>query len=304
MRGMNSRQATKRLISLLTLLAFITACSTSEQPLPTSSPNPPPPNPSSTPTQTPVPATATATPTSTPSTPACLTQPGRMEKGVVDTTNPPQAYLIYLPPCYDENVDTRYPVLYLLHGQTYTADQWVRLGVPDALDPLIHSGQASPFIIVFPDDRYWNLEAGPGFGDRLINALIPHIDETYRTLANRDQRAIGGLSRGAGWALRLGLSHWELFSIIGLHSLAVFQGDGSQIETWLGNIPSASYPVIFMDIGDNDQGLAQAQQVETLFTNYGVPHTWHLYGGAHTEAYWRSHVPEYIEWYANRWNMP
>ena len=113
--------------------------------------------------------------------------------------------MIYLPPCYDVQTDEKYPVLYLLHGQTYVDDEWVRLGAPSVADDLIHSGRAVPFIMVFPDDRYWNVAAGGGFGDRLINALIPYIDRNYRTLADRQHRALGGLSRGGGWTVELGL---------------------------------------------------------------------------------------------------
>jgi enterochelin esterase-like enzyme len=95
----------------------------------------------------------------------CLGQDGRVEEGVLETTKPPQQYLIYLPQCYDELSSKRYPVLYLLHGQTYTDDQWVRMGAATAADSLIHSGRAADFLIVFPDDRYWNLPPGDGFGD-------------------------------------------------------------------------------------------------------------------------------------------
>jgi enterochelin esterase-like enzyme len=296
---MKTRQATKWITTLLTLLAFITACSSSNQPLPSPTPVPP----TASPTLQPIPdPSPTIDPTSTSLT--CLSQPGRVEKGTLESTDPPQEYLIYLPPCYDEQTDQRYPVLYLLHGQTYTDDQWIRLGAVRTLDQLIHDREAQPFLIVFPDDHYWNLEAGPGFGDRLVNALIPYIDQTYRTIPDRDHRAIGGMSRGAGWAIRLGLSHWELFGIIGLHSLAVFKQDGSHVADWLRRIPKDSYPVIFMDIGDNDQELAQAQLVEAQFNRFHVPYEWHLYTGAHTEKYWSAHVPEYIEWYARQWNSP
>jgi enterochelin esterase-like enzyme len=296
---MKTRQATKWITTLLTLLAFITACSSSNQPLPSPTPVPP----TASPTLQPIPdPSPTIDPTSTSLT--CLSQPGRVEKGMLESTDPPQEYLIYLPPCYDEQTDQRYPVLYLLHGQTYTDDQWIRLGAVRTLDQLIHDREAQPFLIVFPDDHYWNLEAGPGFGDRLVNALIPYIDQTYRTIPDRDHRAIGGMSRGAGWAIRLGLSHWELFGIIGLHSLAVFKQDGSHVADWLRRIPKDSYPVIFMDIGDNDQELAQAQLVEAQFNRFHVPYEWHLYTGAHTEKYWSAHVPEYIEWYARQWNSP
>jgi enterochelin esterase-like enzyme len=225
-----------------------------------------------------------------------------VERGELDSFKPAQQFLVYLPPCYDEKTEEHYPVLYLLHGQTYTDDQWIRLGAVRALDDLILSGEVQPFIMVFPDDRYWNLVAGPGFGDRLINSLIPYIDETYRTLPDREHRAIGGMSRGAGWSLRLGLTHWDLFSIVGLHSLAVLQKDASKIREWVSDIPPSSRPQIFMDIGDNDQELLMAQRIESQFNDYDMSHEWHLYSGAHTEEYWGAHVEEYIRWYAEQWN--
>ena len=227
-----------------------------------------------------------------------------MEEGSLDSTNPPQEFRIYLPPCYDEKTDQRYPVLYLLHGQTYTDDQWIRLGAVNTVDRLILSGESIPFIIVFPDDHYWNLPPGPGFGQRLVEELIPYVDATYRTLADRNDRAIGGMSRGAGWALQLGLARWDLFGTLGLHSLAVLQKDASQIRRWLADIPPASRPRVFMDIGDNDQELGMATQVEAQFNIFGLSHEWHLYSGAHTEEYWSAHVDEYIRWYAEGWNNP
>ena len=300
MRRMKTRQAIKWMTTFLTLLAFITACSPSDPPALTSTSNPP----TSTPQPPLTPSPAADNSTANPTQPACLSRPGRVDSGIVESTEPPQEYLIYLPPCYDEQTEQRYPVLYLLHGQTYTADQWIRLGAVSTLDELILSGKASPFIIVFPNDRYWYTATGSGFGDRVVEALIPFIDDHYRTIPKREQRAIGGMSRGAGWALRLGLSHWEQFSIIGLHSLAVFQEDGSRVEKWLKNIPDSSYPIIFMDIGDNDPEFAKARKAEALFNDYGLSHEWHLYSGTHTEEYWHAHVQEYIEWYASQWNNP
>jgi enterochelin esterase-like enzyme len=297
MRRMKARQAIRLISSLLGLLAGITACSPANQP---------------TPTLATLPLTASRTPeaTFTPSpiptfTPlACLTQPGRVEEGVLDPTNPPQEFLIYLPPCYDEKTDRRYPVLYILHGQTYTDDQWIRLGAVDVIDKLILSGESIPFIIVFPDDRYWNLPAGTGFGGRLVDDLIPYIDITYRTIPDRNHRTIGGMSRGAGWALQLGLTRWDLFGTIGLHSLAVLQNDVSKIPGWLADIPASSRPHVFLDMGDNDPELEMAQLVEAQFNEHGVSHEWHLYNGAHTEEYWSVHVEEYIRWYAAQWNNP
>ena len=123
-----------------------------------------------------------------------------------------------------EMTDIRYPVLYLLHGQTYTQDQWIRLGVPQIADELIHDGESVPFIIVFPDDHYWNADPGDGFGDRLIFDIIPYLDKNYRTLADREHRSLGGLSRGGGWAVKLGFEHPELFGSLGLAFPGGLQG--------------------------------------------------------------------------------
>ena len=292
-KQINMMISLRRILLLLPLLAGLWACAQSFQ---------------STATPTVIPATATLTltplpPTETPTpTPlTCLTQPGRVEQGSVQETKPPQEYLIYLPPCYDEKPDERYPVLYLLHGQTYTDDQWVRLGAVTLADRLILSGEASPFIIVFPDDRYWNVQAGPGFGERVVDYLIPYIDANYRTLADRDHRAIGGMSRGAGWALRLGLRRWELFGTLGLHSLAAFADDRPFLSDWLEVIPPESWPNIFIDTGESDQELGFNSMFESTLTQLGIPHEWHLYPGAHDERYWQAHVEEYLRWYTGIW---
>jgi enterochelin esterase-like enzyme len=297
MQGMITRQAIKQMASLFVLLGGMMACSPQVQPAPTRT------LPLATVSPT-FPATLTPSPFPSPSTTplACLTSPGRVEEGVLDSTDPPQEFRIYLPPCYDEKTDQRYPVLYLLHGQTFTDDQWIRLGAVDVADRLILSNELPPLIIVFPDDRYWNLPPGPGFGQRLVEVLIPYIDSTYRTLPDRKHRAIGGLSRGAGWSLRLGLTHWDIFSAIGLHSLAASQKDALDMRKWLADIPEASHPRVFMDIGDNDPELTRASQVESQFNEFGLTHEWHLYSGAHTEEYWSAHVEEYLRWYAEAWN--
>jgi enterochelin esterase-like enzyme len=287
----------RTLLLFLLLLTGLWACSSSSTPTATPTAIPATQTPSPTATLMPPTETMTATPL------ACLSQPGRIEQGSLETTKPPQEFIIYLPPCYDERPEQRYPVLYLLHGQTYTDDQWVRLGAVQVADRLFLSGEAQPFIIVFPDDRYWNLQSGPGFGKRLVEALIPHIDEQYRTIADRDHRAIGGLSRGAGWAFHLGLQRWDLFGVLGLHSLAVFSDDRPFIADLLEPIPPEYWPRIFLDMGDNDQELGFNMQFEGLLTKMGIPHEWHLYPGAHDEPYWSAHVEEYLRWYAQCWSI-
>ncbi|MDK1027783.1 MAG: alpha/beta hydrolase-fold protein [Anaerolineae bacterium] len=272
----------------ISLLIGLWACTPINQASPTPTIIP------ATPFQTSLPP-PTITPTAEPL--GCLTQPGRIERKVISETTPPQDYLIYLPPCYDDQSDVEYPVLYLLHGQTYTYDQWVRLGAVSIVDKLILSGEASPLIIVFPDDRYWNVQAGPGFGQRLVDSLVPHIDQQYSTRDDREYRAIGGMSRGAGWALRLGLQRWELFGTLGLHSPAIFGEDRLFVYDWLRSIPPESWPNIFIDSGESDSELGFNTEFENSLSELGIPHEWHLYPGQHNEAYWQAHVEEYLRWY-------
>lgn len=255
----------------------------------------------STPPFTPSPTpTATVTPTATPL--GCLTQPGTVQSGEIDQVNPPQLFLIYLPPCYSQQTDESYPVLYLLHGQTSIDDQWVRMGAPQDADALIHSGQAGPFIMVFPDDRYWNLPPGPAFGDRLIHLIVPYVDSHYRTIPDAPHRALGGLSRGGGWAIHMLLTEYTMFGTVGLHSPVIFDADNAVLDQLMSAVPVSSWPRIWMDSGDRDGGIGPTRRFEALLTDYGVPHEWHLYTGEHTEPYWSAHLTEYLTWYTQQFD--
>jgi enterochelin esterase-like enzyme len=300
---MYNRQATQRRLRwfaiVIPLLFGLWACSPSNQPLPTPTFVPPTETPTTVP---PLPTLPSITLTPTPLT--CLSQPGELQDGEVATEGRPTAFIIYLPPCYDQLPDEHYPVLYLLNGQTYTADQWVRLGAPEAADELIHSGKSVPFIMVFPEDLYWNLQQGTRFGQYMLNDIIPFIDGNFRTLPDRAHRAIGGLSRGGGWAFQLGMTHADLFSSLGLHSPAIFGNDRAKLDRLMREMPPELWPRIYLDVGDNDRERDFNIHVEEVLTAYEVPHEWHLNNGAHDEAYWGNHVVEYIQWYADGWPLP
>ena len=235
----------------------------------------------------------------------CLEQGGRIESGNLRSQqlSLPMEYRVYLPPCYDQQTGRRYPVLYLIHGQNYTEDQWDRLGADETADRLIAKGEIPPFLIVMPRDRNWSEPAEDLFGRVVIDELIPWVDRNYRTLAEREFRAIGGLSRGAGWAVHLGLSHWEIFGALGAHSLPVFWSDTPKVRGWLIEIPRENLPRIYLDIGDQDREpiMASAVWFEKLLTHLGIPHEWRLFPGYHEEAYWQAHLPKYLRWYSSGW---
>ena len=281
-----------RSILFLSLVIGLAGCSSLSANDPTPDALPPTPVPTLPPTLTPTP---TLVPTATPL--GCLSKPGQVLTGSLDTSKPPQEFLVYLPPCYDENPDMRYPVLYLLHGQTYTDIQWVHMGATAMADGLIEGGHAAPFIMVFPDDRYWNLPPGPGFGDRLLNMVIPYIDSHYRTLADAPHRALGGLSRGGGWAVHMALTQYKTFGIVGLHSPVIFDDDAAFLDKLFAAVPSNAWPHLWVDGGDRDGEIGNIRWFESMLTAYEVPHEWRQYAGDHTEGYWEAHLLEYLQWY-------
>jgi len=208
---------------------------------------------------------------------------------------------VYLPPCYGSDPDREYPTLYMLHGATETDQQWDDLGLDEWADTLILEKEISPLIIIMPREITWIILPENPFGDHLITAVIPWIDGNYQTLGNRDYRAIGGMSRGGNWAIRLGLLHWGLFGSIGAHSTPLFIGDLKRVPGWVEIIPSSQIPRILMDIGEDDNNLADAQALHESLLDLDLPHEWRLYPGLHDEHYWRSHLEEYLKWYSEGW---
>jgi len=255
-------------------------------------------------------ATATALPaaTNTPEISAasgCSSERGQFEHGNLSSQLLPEPleFRVYLPPCYEQLSRQRYPVLYLVHGQSFNHDQWDRLGAGEIAGRLIAAGEIAPFLIVLPRDRSWAQPDEDMFGQALIQELIPYVDSTYRTQPLRAYRAIGGLSRGAAWAVHLGLTQWAEFGAIGAHSLPVFFSDAPKIRKWLDAIPGESRPRIYLDIGDKDRPeiLESARWFENLLTEKSIPHEWHLFSGYHEESYWQAHLEQYLRWYASEW---
>ena len=236
---------------------------------------------------------------------SCLAAGGKVEQLNIKSEYYDQGitFRVYTPPCYEEFPVQKYPVLYLIHGQGFDDEQWDRVGVDEAADALIGSGEVAPFIIVMPYDNY-SLRPSVGFFDEaFLNELLPWIDENYRTLTDREHRAIGGLSRGASWAIHFALSEPELFGALGGHSPPVFIEEAKKVVEWLDAIPINRMPRVWLDIGDRDTEniIHSAEFFEGLLAERNIPHEWHIYPGDHSEEYWSAHVEEYLLWYARDW---
>ncbi|MBU1869708.1 MAG: esterase family protein, partial [Candidatus Omnitrophica bacterium] len=191
--------------------------------------------------------------------------------------NAAQYVSVYFPPCYDETLPGGYPVLYLLHGQTFDDQMWLDLGAQAVADDLISSGAARPFLMIMPyEEYYYRQPENNKFPEALIEEIIPFIDSTFNTCAERACRALGGISRGASWAVRLGLQQWELFASVGAHSLPTFKGDLEALPDWLEQIPEGSAPRLYLDIGRFDPEVKTAYRFEQVLNEKGILNEWHL----------------------------
>ena len=174
--------------------------------------------------------------------------------------------LVYLPPDYDTKTNVRYPVLYLQHGAGEDETGWVRQGNANfILDNLIAAKSCKPMIVVMAYGYAHRAGEAPvdllakGFGspemlkamqdmaaafeDDVTQALIPYIDSTFRTLPDREHRAMAGLSMGGMQTFQITLDHLDLFSYIG-----GFSGAGGMLV--LGNRkldPKTDYNGVFAD---------------------------------------------------------
>ncbi|NSW93912.1 MAG: esterase [Bacteroidales bacterium] len=143
---------------------------------------------------------------------------------------------VYTPPEYDRKPKIRYPVLYLLHGAGENERGWSLQGrMSFIMDNLIAEGKAVPMIVVM-DNGYAtakNAQPAAGFSARdmtrmaetleqvYLKDIIPSVDSYYRTKANRENRAMAGLSMGGLQTILIGLNHVELFSHFGFFSAAI-----------------------------------------------------------------------------------
>lgn len=305
------------ILLLLLVIGSLVSCS-SPTPAPTAGTTPgASPAPSSTPALTVNPtafgnvtaspeAPPAASPTPAPTEDLCMTTGGRVETYELESEllPKPMPFRVYLPPCYGRDIHAAYPVLYLIHGQSFNDDQWDRLGAPAGADALIAAGEAAPFIIVMPRDR--ELSTAPDtnfFAEAVAQELVPWVDEQFRTIPDREHRAVGGLSRGGGWALHIAFTYPELFGSFGGHSMAIFWMDSRAIPRWLDDIPPDLMPRIYLDMGDRDYNhlISSGEWFTQQLLQRGIPYEYHRYIGRHEESYWSSHVEDYLRWYTAEW---
>jgi enterochelin esterase-like enzyme len=205
-------------------------------------------------------------------------------------------YQIYLPPCYDSDSAATYPVLYLFHGLGRSPDQWIALGLAETADRLIIAGESPPMLIVLP------LTPGEDSSDAAFLAdLLPAVDAAYRTRSERSYRSIGGISRGAEWALRLAVRRADLFGLVGLHSAAFSPTALPQVQVWMASVPETLRPMILADVGSTDPMRIQTEELSALLAQSGWPRDFQIWPGDHSDEYWKANIGKYLIRYGTAW---
>ena len=206
---------------------------------------------------------------------------------------------VYTPPGYSD--DRKYPVLYLLHGIGGDETEWQRFCHPEViLDNLIADGKAAPMIVVMPNGRAQKndraegnvFESAPAFAkfeDDLLGDVIPAIESRYSVLADREHRALAGLSMGGGQSLNFGLAHLDTFAWVGGFSSA----PNTKPPAELVPDPEAAreqLELLWLACGDKDGLINISQGVHAYLKEHDVPHVWHVDSHGHDPTEWSKNL--------------
>lgn len=211
---------------------------------------------------------------------------------------------IYTPPGYSR--EKTYPVLYLLHGIGGDETEWQRFASPNhLLDNLLAEGKVKPMIVVMPNGRAQKddrpkgniFAAAPAFAvfERdLLDDVIPAIESRYSVAANREHRAIAGLSMGGGQALNFGLGNLDAFAWIGAFSAAPNTKPPAEL------VPDATkasekLKLLWIACGNKDDLIRISQGVHAHLKEKGVPHVWHVDGHGHDPTEWRNDLYYFVQ---------
>lgn len=224
---------------------------------------------------------------------------------------------VYTPADYEQNTNERYPVLYLQHGSFEDETGWVKQGKANLImDNLIDSKKAVTMILVMDNGYAYkphkNTINGSGsypvsvFEEVMMNEVIPLIDSKFRTIPDRKDRAIAGLSMGANQTMRIIMNNLETFSNYGgfsgtsnypgseeINTKTFLDGkfdDGKSINNqidlfWLGL--GTKEPVPFPDSVGAFRNMLEKQGIK--YTYYESPET------AHEWLTWRRSLYQYAQ---------
>jgi enterochelin esterase-like enzyme len=219
--------------------------------------------------------------------------------------------LVYTPPDYEKSTG-RYPVLYLLHGAGSNETSWTERGRANViLDNLIADGKLKPLVVVMPFGFAFQRAAGArgnpaenktqreGFAKDFLGDVIPLIESRFRVYADREHRAIAGLSLGGAQSLAIGLTHTDLFSRVAGFSSAMGAADnpetgGVDFNAVLADSGrlNSQLKLLWVGCGTEDTLFESNREFSALLAKNRVEHIFRVTGGAHTYAVWQRYLNE------------
>jgi enterochelin esterase-like enzyme len=211
---------------------------------------------------------------------------------------------VYTPPGYSK--DKKYPVLCLLHGIGGDETEWQRFATPNVLlDNLLAEQKVVPMIVVMPNGRAQKNDRADGdvfasapafanFERDLLDDVIPAIEARYSIQADREHRALAGLSMGGGQSLNFGLAHLDTFAWVGGFSSAPNTKPPEQLVP----DPEAAtrqLKLLWLGCGNKDGLIRISQGVHAYLKDKGVPHVWHVDGYAHDPTEWKNNLYLFVQ---------
>jgi enterochelin esterase-like enzyme len=196
--------------------------------------------------------------------------------------------VVYTPPSYAPS--NKYPVFYLLHGGGDDETGWQQKGSADIiLDNLYADKKIVPMIVVMPNgfakapgEKAANGKAA--FEDDLLKDIIPYVESHYSTLTTSGERALAGLSMGAGQSLDIGLKHLETFAWIG-----AFSGGGKADNLLSDPAAVKKLRLLWISCGAKDQvAFKRDESLHNTLAEKNIPHVWHIDSGGHTWPVWKN----------------
>lgn len=216
---------------------------------------------------------------------------------------------VYTPADYNPAGGKRYPVLYLQHGGGENEIGWLHQGkIANIADGLIAEGKMQEMIIVmntgyaFRSDGTSHPAVG-SFEEELVEDCIPYIDSRYRTISDKEHRAIAGLSMGGMQSQKIALHHLDLFSWLGIFSGGFVIADDEEDYRYLlyrEEVFREKMKLLFVSCGKQDafyeKTIANTEEVNA----HGVPVTSYFIEGRHDWNFWRRSAVVLLQWYLKK----
>jgi enterochelin esterase-like enzyme len=196
-------------------------------------------------------------------------------------------------------------VLYLLHGIGGDETEWQRFAKPDIqLDNLLADGKAVPMIIVMPNGRAQPNDRAEGnvfshapafakFEQDLLNDVIPAIESRYSVQADREHRALAGLSMGGGQSLNFGLGNLDTFAWVGGFSSAPNTRPPAELAD--AAALKQKLKLLWLACGNKDGLINISQGVHAWLKENNVPHIWHVDSNGHDATEWRNNLYLFVQ---------